>query len=108
MHSSRTIYSHTLRTVCDVFDACDKDGNGRLSFEEFEDAMLRLDLGLGSTEVRAIFDATDKDHDGRLDHNEFARELTFRHSNADTFAAEHLKGAVPGVGLNVKGDIDDP
>ena len=70
MHSSRMIYSHTLQTVCDVFDACDKDGSGRLSFEEFEDAMLRLDLGLRPTEVRAIFDATDRDHDGRLDYNE--------------------------------------
>lgn len=61
--------------LADIFAQVDRDGNGRLSVEEAEKLLLRLNSRLGrrygENEVRAFFDTFDDNRDGGISLQEF-------------------------------------
>jgi hypothetical protein len=61
--------------LADIFAQVDRDGNGRLSVEEAEKLLLRLNSRLGrrygENEVRAFFDTFDENRDGGISLQEF-------------------------------------
>jgi len=56
------------RNLMKVFKSIDKDGDGKVSFEEFCSA---LEFSSGDSFARTLFDMMDEDHSGGLDYNEF-------------------------------------
>lgn len=58
-------------TIVSAFEALDRDGSGRVSSEEFSQAMLRLGMGLTSKQLGHLFCALDADGDGSVSLREF-------------------------------------
>ncbi|AMN46359.1 hypothetical protein ACG33_04405 [Steroidobacter denitrificans] len=53
------------------FASVDKNGDGRVSFEEFKQLLDGLESGLSEPEMRIGFREVDTDRDGRIDCREF-------------------------------------
>jgi hypothetical protein len=79
VYHDRLLHGRTLVDVQAVFRAMDADHSGRLSFEELDEALDRLDIVLGPGQLREVFEAADSDADGKIDFDEFTHELYIRH-----------------------------
>jgi calmodulin len=60
-----------LGDMRDAFAYNDEDGDGHLSFEEFQNLLDELGAEMSGREARAGFLAIDSDHDGRVELREF-------------------------------------
>ena len=80
MRHRRKLFGHELTDIHSIFDAVDVDKSGKLSYEEFQVAMRRLDLGLSDEQLKDVFDITDQNNEGTIDYAEFAEELHLRHA----------------------------
>jgi dual oxidase len=58
-----------------MFNIVDKDGDGRISFQEFLDTVLLFSRGKTEDKLRIIFDMCDKDSNGVIDKEELAEML---------------------------------
>jgi hypothetical protein len=58
-------------TIISAFEALDRDGSGRVSTEEFSQAILRLGMGLTPKQLQQLIDALDTDGDGSISLREF-------------------------------------
>lgn len=58
-----------------VFKEYDKDGNGKLSLDEFKQCINRLDIGLFNSEIEDLFDYLDRDNSGDISFREFINYL---------------------------------
>lgn len=72
-----TVDNNLLDALLDLVDDCDKDGDGKIDFEEFEimSHKLRQKFPLAKShlqKIRKIFQQYDKDQDNVLDLNELA------------------------------------
>ena len=54
-----------------IFNAFDKNKNGRLSRSEFREALEMLKLGLTTEEVEIMLQEADSNRDGNVDYEEF-------------------------------------
>jgi len=59
-----------------IFDAADKDGDGKLSPAEWIDCLRESNVDASDDDVMAMFDERDKDHDGLLSFEEFSGQET--------------------------------
>jgi len=57
--------------VLSQFQAWDKDGNGKISKDEFRDVMLKIKSPLRAADIDKVFQKVDKDGNGNIDFNEF-------------------------------------
>jgi Ca2+-binding EF-hand superfamily protein len=64
-------YAASSTELTKEFAAVDKDGDGRVSFEEFKQLLDGLDSGMSEPEMRIGFHEVDTDRDGRIDCREF-------------------------------------
>merc|ERR1719295_1781288 len=49
----------------------DKDGNQRISYEEFEEGMLKTQTNLDKEKIQKMFKELDLSHSGEIDFNNF-------------------------------------
>merc|ERR1712228_1136475 len=54
-----------------VFDEMDKDGNKRISYEEFEEGMLKTQTNLDKAKIQKMFKELDLSKSGEIDFNNF-------------------------------------
>merc|ERR1712130_1007843 len=54
-----------------VFDEMDKDGNKRISYEEFEEGMLKTQTNLDEEKIQKMFKELDLSQSGEIDFNNF-------------------------------------
>ena len=59
-----------------AFNAFDKDGNGLISLEEFQEMMTKLGEKLTAEEIEDQFHSADIDGDEHINFEEFTRMLT--------------------------------
>ena len=60
-----------LARLRQTFDACDRDGDGWITAEEFATLLQSLDHDLSADECQLTFEATDDDGDGLISFEEF-------------------------------------
>jgi dual oxidase len=58
-----------------MFNIVDKDGDGRISFQEFLDTVVLFSKGKTDDKLRIIFDMCDNDRNGVIDKSEFSEML---------------------------------
>ena len=68
-----------MQAIREAFDAMDEDKDATVSTEEFQRAMMRLDLGLSDIQIQEFLEVIDRDGDGELDKVEFLRAMAFVH-----------------------------
>ena len=61
----------SMKRVRDIFNDCDADGNGRVTKDEFAQAMSHMKLKVSKSEIDALWPILDRDGNGTLDHLEF-------------------------------------
>ena len=58
-----------------MFNIVDKDGDGRISFQEFLDTIVLFSKGRPDDKLRIIFDMCDNDKNGSIDKKELSELL---------------------------------
>jgi len=79
MIHSDDIQSWVVDDVRKTFTDADKDGDGKLAWEEFNEAIKQLSGEMSHVECLALFDIIDEDHDHNVDIDEFIRHFAFEH-----------------------------
>lgn len=64
------------RELKEEFAVADRDGDGRVSFEEFKVLLAGLESGMSEHELRIGFHEADTDADGLIDFREFSEWWT--------------------------------
>ena len=77
----RVIIATSSKSVQQIFDEFDEDGNGFVTQVEFRNAIRRLGLGITSREIDQVLQKIDTNGDGRIDYQEFAAK--FRDNSYD-------------------------
>ncbi|XP_034946208.1 dual oxidase isoform X2 [Chelonus insularis] len=91
-----------------MFNIVDKDGDGRISFQEFLDTVLLFSRGKTEDKLRIIFDMCDKDSNGVIDKEELSEmlrslvEIARTTSLSDDHVTELIDGMFQGAGLERK------
>ena len=100
--ASRSVYGTNPETLRELFQAVDKDCSGTIEFNEFQQAMTRLGLGLVQDEITALANAIDDNGDGIISYHELvtsvsaivrkkaSRHLDNAQSHAATVASRHF------------------
>eukprot|EP01048_Picozoa_sp_COSAG05_P011953 COSAG05_NODE_1164_length_5652_cov_6.810733_5_plen_311_part_00 len=73
--SRRQLHGTLLKDAGATFRSFDRDGSGKLDYEELGEALKRLGLGLGSDQLRSLAQAMDGDRDGHIDLHEFVQHI---------------------------------
>ena len=61
-----------ISNLKDIFKAFDKDNDGQISYNEFEEGIKKLKQGnFDPNEIKSIFDSIDTDKNGKIDYTEF-------------------------------------
>jgi len=79
MIHSDDIESWVIEDVKKVFKSADKNSDGMLEWEEFNDAIKSLANGLSEAERLQLFEMIDEDHSHNVDIDEFVRHFAFEH-----------------------------
>jgi len=79
----RTLYSHPLRSVTDIFHAMDKDKGGSVSLGEFREGLKRMDIGLAPQAIEDLLTVFDLDGNGEIDEAEFTATVDLFGPEAD-------------------------
>ena len=70
------IREHRSRAI-DLFRKFDSDGDGTLSYIEFQDGMRDLNAPCSNIELHVLTRLLDKDSNGQLDYNEFSNGVRY-------------------------------
>ncbi|CAM9390354.1 unnamed protein product, partial [Chrysoparadoxa australica] len=63
-------------SIKEVFESCDRDGNGSLDRQEFLKCLRESGLGFTRRELNLVLTMVDRNHDGVIDYDEFAPVCT--------------------------------
>uniref|UniRef100_A0A1B6CWK3 NAD(P)H oxidase (H2O2-forming) n=1 Tax=Clastoptera arizonana TaxID=38151 RepID=A0A1B6CWK3_9HEMI len=91
-----------------MFNIVDKDGDGRISFQEFLDTVVLFSRGKTEDKLRIIFDMCDNDRNGVIDKIEFSEmlrslvEIAKTTSLSDAQVTELIDGMFQNAGLERK------
>ncbi|KAF6209306.1 hypothetical protein GE061_015053 [Apolygus lucorum] len=91
-----------------MFNIVDKDGDGRISFQEFLDTVVLFSRGKTEDKLRIIFDMCDNDRNGVIDKGEFSEmlrslvEIARTTSLSDQHVTELIDGMFQNAGLEQK------
>ncbi|CAH0546400.1 unnamed protein product [Brassicogethes aeneus] len=94
--------------VTKMFNIVDKDGDGRISFQEFLDTVVLFSRGKTEDKLRIIFDMCDNDGNGVIDKEEFSEmlrslvEIARTTSLSDDHVTELIDGMFQDAGLEHK------
>ncbi|XP_014217573.1 dual oxidase-like, partial [Copidosoma floridanum] len=85
--------------VTKMFNIVDKDGDGRISFQEFLDTVLLFSRGKTEDKLRIIFDMCDNDCNGVIDKEELSEMLRSLVEIARTtsLSDDHVTGLIDGM-----------
>ncbi|XP_046679008.1 dual oxidase isoform X1 [Homalodisca vitripennis] len=91
-----------------MFNIVDKDGDGRISFQEFLDTVVLFSRGKTEDKLRIIFDMCDNDRNGVIDKGELSEmlrslvEIARTTSLSDAHVTELIDGMFQNAGLERK------
>ncbi|PSN44387.1 Dual oxidase [Blattella germanica] len=91
-----------------MFNIVDKDGDGRISFQEFLDTVVLFSRGKTEDKLRIIFDMCDNDRNGVIDKGELSEmlrslvEIARTTSLSDEHVTELIDGMFQDAGLQHK------
>ncbi|XP_073969944.1 dual oxidase isoform X3 [Rhodnius prolixus] len=91
-----------------MFNIVDKDGDGRISFQEFLDTVVLFSRGKTEDKLRIIFDMCDNDRNGVIDKGELSEmlrslvEIARTTSLSDQHVTELIDGMFQNAGLEQK------
>ncbi|KAL1137627.1 hypothetical protein AAG570_009323 [Ranatra chinensis] len=91
-----------------MFNIVDKDGDGRISFQEFLDTVVLFSRGKTEDKLRIIFDMCDNDRNGVIDKGELSEmlrslvEIARTTSLSDAQVTELIDGMFQNAGLEQK------
>ncbi|XP_060535964.1 dual oxidase isoform X2 [Cylas formicarius] len=91
-----------------MFNVVDKDGDGRISFQEFLDTVVLFSRGKTEDKLRIVFDMCDNDRNGVIDKEEFSEmlrslvEIARTTSLSDDHVTELIDGMFEDAGLRHK------
>ncbi|XP_069683631.1 dual oxidase [Periplaneta americana] len=91
-----------------MFNIVDKDGDGRISFQEFLDTVVLFSRGKTEDKLRIIFDMCDNDRNGVIDKGELSEmlrslvEIARTTSLSDEHVTELIDGMFQDAGLQQK------
>lgn len=91
-----------------MFNIVDKDGDGRISFQEFLDTVVLFSRGNTDDKLRIIFDMCDNDRNGLIDKGELSEmlrslvEIARTTSLSDRQVTELIDGMFRDAGLRAK------
>ncbi|XP_065342525.1 dual oxidase [Cloeon dipterum] len=94
--------------VCKMFQIVDKDGDGRISFQEFLDTVVLFSRGQTNDKLRIIFDMCDNDRNGVIDKGELSEmlrslvEIAKTTSLSENSVTELIDGMFSDAGLEHK------
>ncbi|XP_010424139.1 PREDICTED: probable calcium-binding protein CML32 [Camelina sativa] len=88
-------------SVAEVFETVDKNKDGKISLDEFAEAMRAFNLSITSEELENMFRVLDMDGDGQIDADEFVLGLELENVNVETT----LKQAFDSYDMNGVGKI---
>ena len=71
----RVIIATSSKSLQQIFDEFDEDGNSFVTQVEFRNAIRRLGLGITSREIDQVLQKIDTNGDGRIDYQEFAAKF---------------------------------
>ncbi|XP_063910993.1 dual oxidase isoform X1 [Zophobas morio] len=99
---------HDAVFVKKMFNIVDKDGDGRISFQEFLDTVVLFSRGKTDDKLRIIFDMCDNDGNGVIDKEELSEmlrslvEIARTTSLSDDHVTELIEGMFQDAGLQHK------
>ena len=64
----RVIIATSSKSIQEIFDEFDEDGNGYVTQVEFRNALRRLGLGITSREIDQVMERIDTNGDGKIDY----------------------------------------
>ncbi|XP_014272610.1 dual oxidase [Halyomorpha halys] len=91
-----------------MFNIVDKDGDGRISFQEFLDTVVLFSRGKTEDKLRIIFDMCDNDRNGVIDKGELSEmlrslvEIARTTSLSDQHVTDLIEGMFQNAGLQEK------
>nr|CAD7589006.1 unnamed protein product [Timema genevievae] len=94
--------------VMKMFNIVDKDGDGRISFQEFLDTVVLFSRGKTEDKLRIVFDMCDNDRNGVIDKGELSEmlrslvEIARTTSLSDDHVTELIDGMFENAGLQRK------
>lgn len=71
----RVIIATSTKSIQEIFNEFDEDGNGFITQVEFRNAMRRLNLGITSREMDSVLQQLDNNGDGMIDYQEFSAKF---------------------------------
>lgn len=71
----RVIIAASTKSIEQIFNEFDEDGNGYVTLVEFRNAIRRLGLGITSREIDTLMQRIDTNGDGKIDYQEFAAKF---------------------------------
>jgi protein phosphatase len=71
LEKMRVLLTSTPKSLHEIFNDFDEDGNGYISAVEFRNAIRKLGIGLSSRDIDALLAKIDTNQDGRIDYVEF-------------------------------------
>ncbi|KAG8223936.1 hypothetical protein J437_LFUL003744, partial [Ladona fulva] len=94
-----------------MFNIVDKDGDGRISFQEFLDTVVLFSRGRTEDKLRIVFDMCDNDRNGVIDKGELSEmlrslvEIARTTSLSDEHVTELIEGMFRNAGLQEKDSL---
>ncbi|UYV66237.1 Slc25a54 [Cordylochernes scorpioides] len=64
-----------VRSYREIFNKLDRDGDGRIAFKDFEDALRRMGVPFSSSNLKDILEKHDSDQSGTLEFEEFVQYM---------------------------------
>lgn len=71
----RIIIATSTKSLKEIFDEFDEDGNGYVTLVEFRNAIRKLGLGITSREIDQLMARIDTNGDGKIDYYEFSSKF---------------------------------
>ena len=71
MFIATRLNENEIKNIKNFFDAFDHNNDGRISFEEFYDGVLKISKNIKKEEIEKMFQTIDTNEDGRIEYTEF-------------------------------------